>query len=591
MIIDSDDDVPPAQSAPQAPPEADFEEEEEELDPDHPYPSIIQQLRLSLNTQVLHIAVPQIPTISAVRPADSIPAIFGKKIVFAVTCADYGVRVITLPLSPPSDAAKEAPFSPKSQWGEEIVKVPTHAGHQSIPRGIAMTWTSRSEPTFDEDSGDEMNVDADENTDAGTTPGRRRARRKQSRSRSGHRAEKGWDLLVASHSTELGGLLKIWRFGLTETSIAAITPIAAYQTLSLRKLATQVVFNSAQYPKRRHSQLLITDASGNARIYDPFAPRQASRTAGTKPEPGNYVALFRTTFEHTKSNSPTPPVLAARKPILDAAWASDGHHILALLADGEWGIWDVGRTGPSPPSDPSAFSIRGFVVTSESSRSGGGPSSPKTRNGRTSLAPMTPNTRRTKGESLFHGVSTSSSIPNHGGVSVASLPSVAGGASEDSVVIWYGSEVFRIPNLEKFLSRTASGSANGGSLPAPGLSPLQGIALHGEAITSVNQLDTTFREARLAIPRDVLISTDHRIIITVNTTQSLGRDLNAAFAKEQADEAEARKTDQALLARGELDLGGMGRLLEDMEGSGSASAQRSMVIGNPRKVLFASSTT
>ncbi|KAF2800815.1 hypothetical protein K505DRAFT_227892 [Melanomma pulvis-pyrius CBS 109.77] len=584
MIIDSDDDAPPA---PQALPKADFEEEEEELDPDHPYPSIIQQLRLSLNTQVLHIAVPQIPAISAVRPADSIPAIFSKKIVFAVTCADYSVRVITLPLSPPSDAAKATPFRPKSQWGEEVVKVPTHAGHQSIPRGITMTWTSRSEANFDEGSGDDMNVDADEST----TPGRRRARRKQSRSRSGHRAEKGWDLLVASHSTELGGLLKIWRFGLTGTSIAATTPIAAYQTLPLRKLATQVIFNSAQYPKRRHSQLLITDASGNARIYDPFAPRQASRTAGTKPEPGNFIALFRTTFEHTKSNSPTLPVLAARKPILDAAWASDGHHILALLADGEWGIWDVGRTGPSPPSDPSAFSIRGFVVTSESSRSGSGPSSPKIRNGRTSLAPMTPNTRRTKGESLFHGVSTSSSTPNHGGVSVASLPSVVGGASEDSVVIWYGSEVFRISNLEKFLSRTASGNANGGSLPAPGLTPLQGIALHGEAITSVNQLDTTVREARLAIPRDVLIFTDHRVIITVNTTQPLGRDLNAAFAKEQADEAEARKTDQALLARGELDLGGMGRLLEDMEGSGSASGQRSMVIGNPRKVLFASSTT
>jgi hypothetical protein len=593
MIIDSDDEAPPAQSATpaRALPEAEFEEEEEELDPDHPYPSIIQQLRLSLNTEVLHIAVPQIPTVSALRPADTVPAIFSKKIVFTVACADYSVRIITLPLSPPSDTAKESPFSAKSQWSEEVLKVPTHAGHQSIPRGVTMTWTSRSEPTFEEESGDEMNVD--ETTDAGTTPGRRRTRRRQSRSQSGRRADEGWDLLVASHSIELGGLLKIWRFGLTETSVTATSPIAAYQTVSLRKLAAKVVFNSAQYPKRRHSQLLITDASGNARIYDPFATsirnRQASRVAGTKPEPGNFVALFRTTFEHTKSKAPIPPVLAVRKPILDAAWASDGHHVLALLADGEWGIWDVDRSGPSPPSDPSAFSIRGFVFT-ENSRSGGGSSSPK-RNGRSTLAPMTPNTRRTKEEALFQGVSTNFSVPTRGGVSVASFPSTTGGVSEDSVILWYGFEAFRIPNLGKFWSRTASGNADGGALPAPGLTPLQGLALHGEAITSVNQLETTIRETRLAIPRDVLISTDHRLIIAVNTTQPLGRDLNAAFAKEQAEEVEARRTDQALLARGELDLGGMDRLLEDMEGSGSASGQRSMVLGNPRKVLFASSTS
>lgn len=594
MIIDSDDEAPPAQSTTtpaRALPEAEFDDEEEELDPDHPYPSVTQQLRLSLNTEVLHIAVPQIPTVSALRPADTVPAIFAKKIVFTVACADYSVRVITLPLSPPSDTAKQSPFSAKSQWGEEVVKVPTHAGHQSIPRGVTMTWTSRSEPTFEDESGDEMNVD--DTTEASATPGRRRIRKRQSRSQSGRRSDEGWDLLIASHSTELGGLLKIWRFGLGETSVTATTPIEAYQSVPLRKLATKVAFNSAQYPKRRHSQLVITDALGNARIYDPFAlstgSRQASRIASTKAEPGCFVALFRTTFEHTKPNSTTPPLLAARKPILDAAWASDGRRILALLADGEWGIWDVDRSGPNPPSDPSAFSIRGFVVT-ESSRSGGGSSSPK-RSGRSTLAPMTPNTRRTKEETLFQGVPTSSSVPPRGGVSVASLLSTTGGTSEDSVVLWYGSEAFRIPDLEKFWTRAASGNDNGGSLPAPGLISLQGLALHGEAITSVNQLDTTVREARLAIPRDVLVSTDHRLIITVNTAQPLGRDLNAALAKEQAEEVEARRTDQALLARGELDIGGMGRLLEDMEGSGSVNGQRSMTLGNPRKVLFASSTT
>jgi hypothetical protein len=91
----------------------------------------------------------------------------------------------------------------------------------------------------------------------------------------------------------------------------------------------------------------------------------------------------------------------------------------------------------------------------------------------------------------------------------------------------------------------------------------------------------------MAIPRDILISAEHRLIISTGTTQSLGRDLNAAFAQEKVESDEARKTDQALLSHGELDLGGMDRLLGDMEGSNVLS--KNLTLGNPRKVLFASS--
>jgi hypothetical protein len=130
MIIDSDDDEPAKTAASQPPREAEFEDEEEELDPDQPYPSIVQQLHLPLSTQVLHIAVPQIPTASSLRTTDTIPPLFSKKMVFTVACADSTIRIITLPLNPPSDAAKEKPHGSKSQFGEEIVKI---HGHQSIP--------------------------------------------------------------------------------------------------------------------------------------------------------------------------------------------------------------------------------------------------------------------------------------------------------------------------------------------------------------------------------------------------------------------------------------------------------------------------
>jgi hypothetical protein len=93
----------------------------------------------------------------------------------------------------------------------------------------------------------------------------------------------------------------------------------------------------------------------------------------------------------------------------------------------------------------------------------------------------------------------------------------------------------------------------------------------------------------MAVSRDALVSTEHRLMIITSATEPLGRDFNAAFAREQAETEETRRTDQALLASGELDLGGMDRLLEDMEGSGSG--QHNLVLGNPRRVLFASSTS
>ncbi|ORY15869.1 hypothetical protein BCR34DRAFT_477360 [Clohesyomyces aquaticus] len=567
MIVDSDDEGP-AEQGPEEPEQAEFESGDEELDPDAPYPTIIQHLRLSLNTAVLHIAVPDVPPVSSTRAADSVPAIFRKKIVFAVACADYTVRIITLPLSPPSAATKETPANARAPWGEDVIEIGSRIGHQTIPRGITMTWTSRAEPTFRDREEDDMQVDDEE--DVSMTPRRRRSPRKHSRSQSGRRGEsEGWDVLVASHSAEIGGLLKIWRFPLTETSVTTPTPFLPYQTLNLRTPASRVLFNSATYPIRRHSQLLITDSSGIARIYDPFAvsnhQRRASRLSRKDSESGSYVALFRTSFENSISSAPFPPALTVRKPIIDAAWAAEGHHIVALLTDGEWGIWDTDRSGPSPPADPSSFSVRGFVGNTDPNRSNGSASDSKSRNGRSSLAPMTPRTRRVKEESLFSGV-----------------------PSEDSVIIWYGTEIYKIPNLRQWWARTVGGQA--GSLYGSGLSRAPTLALYGESITAVDQFEITSREARMAIPRDALVLAEHRLIITTNTASKPGLDLTGALNQERAEDEEIRKTDQALLARGELDIGGMERLLEDMDGSGSPSASRSLVLGNPRKVLFASST-
>lgn len=576
MIIDSDDDAPANPAPAKTMAQAEFEAEEEELDPDQPYPSIVQQIRLSFNTGVVHIAVPQVPTASALRPADTTPAIFSKKLIFTAICADSTIRVVTLPLSPPPHSAKEQPLSQTSQYGEEVFRF---HGHQNIARGVTMTWTSRGEQSAKYDSDDDMDVDAA--GPAGRTPGRRRrAQQTRPRSRPGTAAD--FDILIATHSSEVGGLFKIWRFELTETGVNGTHPIVPYKTVTLRKPASSIAFNTAQYPKRRHSHLLITDLTGTARVYDPFAPASRKRSASGQTEPGAFIASFKSTFESQKTNSFTPPILATRKAILDAGWASDGRHIVALLADGEWGVWDCDQSGPSPPTDPAAFSMRGFVGTTEKDSSSSGPSSPK-RGGRSSLAPMTPNTRRRKEDSLFHSSSSGIAVPIRGGVSVASSISSNGTVSEDSVVIWYGAEVYRIADFAKFWARNTSAN-KGQSLPGPGLTQIHDIPLLGESITSITQFDTTAAASRMAIGRDLLIAAEHRLIISASTNQPQERDL---FAPTPAEEEASRRADQALLASGELDIGGMDRLLEDMEGSGSGL--KSLSTGNPRRVLFASS--
>ncbi|CAI6338830.1 unnamed protein product [Periconia digitata] len=576
-VIDllSDSDSDPKEPAPKPLPKAAFADEEEELDLDHPFPPVIQHINLSLRTDVLHVAVPPIAPASELLSAGTTPPIFANKLVFAVACADFTVRIITLPLNPPSNVAKDRTSPSKSLYGEEVATIPAYAGHQDIPRGVSMTWTARDASSRKPSQVDEMDVDTVEGN----------ASNKQTTQNDGDApamSSDNFDLLLASHSSELGGLLKLWRFNLTKTSVQMDGPVSPSHTLTLQKPATKVTFNTAQYPKARHTQLLIADKSGAVRIFDLSAERKMR--AGTRlAKSGAFVASFKTGFEHAKANA--PPALAGRKPVLDAAWISDGHHIIALLSDGEWGVWDIDRSGPSPPADPSVFSLRGFVGTSDSERASSGPASPKSRSGRSSLVPMTPNTRRRKEETLFHGTSpTTTSIPTNGGISVASLTAAHHEHVEDSVVIWYGSEIHRITDLAKFWKRTAS-AANGTSMSGSGLSRIQDVSLFNESITSVGQFSTTTQEARMAVPRDVVVSGEHRLVILANAPQSGGKNLMGLFTGEQAEDEETRKTDRALLARGELDLGGMDRLLDDMGGSGS----NSLVIGNPRKVLFASS--
>ncbi|KAL1642726.1 hypothetical protein SLS58_005230 [Diplodia intermedia] len=574
VMIDLTDDEPS-----QAPPtvvddDVEFESEEEEEDEAEPYPPVVQQLDLPLGTEVLYMSFPQVPTISPYRPADLIPPIFNERIVLSVVCADSSVRVVTLPLTPPSHARKAADRSKsKAPYGEQVLRIEGQHGHQSIPRGITMTWSSRTSDTFPD--GMEMDADASDDDDTDSFRSRKLIQ-------SDEPLE--WDLIVASHSVEVTGLLHIFRIPLVlkdnQFSFTA-EPVFPYQTQYLSSPATRVYFSSSQFPSPRHLQLLVADSKGSVKVYDPLAPprarpRSAGRDVVIEPKPGAWIASFSTSFEIPKHIKASNPYLARRKGILDAKWASDGKSIVALLSDGEWGVWamDGASTARNASTKPvSTFALRGYVSGAEHKASTStGPAQVKPSSKSLTLAPMTPNTRRTREETLFHGpVATPTTDSSHGGVSISSsFTAVGGGQVEDSIVIFYGDDLYRIPNLQQFWSRSTH-STSSGSLYGPGLTRVDGASLYGEPVTDVEQFGKPKgAAARMGVPRDLLVVGERRIVVlaTVSPEAKAGGNL---FARELEATDRTDRVDQDLLRRGELDIGGMDRMLDTLASGGAGT--------------------
>ncbi|KAF2085349.1 hypothetical protein K490DRAFT_18819, partial [Saccharata proteae CBS 121410] len=545
VMIDLTEDEPVETAAPTSEEESEYETEEEEEE-SAPYPPVVQHLDMPLGAEVLHLAFPHIPPVSSLRPADSIPGIFTKRIVLSVACADCSVRIITLPLAPFHDALKAIRSA-------QVLRIEGQHGHQSIPTGLAMAWTSRDPSTFE--STEDME-DSDDDGDA-------RMIRSFAQNQTGLRE---WDIVIASHSVELTGLLHIFRIpilmGENQWSLSK-DPIFPYQTQHLPSPAVQVTFSPAQHPNRRHLQLLVADMKGSVKVYDPLAPskvrpRSSHSTRDSETKLGAWIASFATRYEMSKDSTSGLPGLAQRKRVLDVQWASEGGSIIALLSDGEWGVWDVDGLNPGKTTNKSTskFAIGGFVNTASSSSIA--PRQTGT-NRSMALAPMTPNTRRTKEESLFHGSPENPTGISRGGISVASSLNHSGSRMEDSIIIWYNENIYRIPNLQAYWNRGAA------SLSGPGIISIEGVSLYGELCNGVEQFAQKSHAARMGVPRDLLITGEHRFIVLSSTpTQATG----GLFSNlNPIDDLETSRIDQTLLDSGELDLGGVDRLIDSMEQS------------------------
>jgi hypothetical protein len=199
--------------------------------------------------------------------------------------------------------------------------------------------------------------------------------------------------------------------------------------------------------------------------------------------------------------------------VLDAQWVSNGQRIIALLADGEWGIWNYTyalRTSATQPYANSEFAIHGFIQEAEQ------------------VGKLSP----------------------RGGMSVQQTMT-GSGEIEESVIAWYNKKIYAIPSSQKAWARaTQLGEENDIRLQT---SPIKGFDLCGEALTSVAQLSAT----------RFVITAEHKLLFLSSKSSTPTIDPQPKFSPFNSTLLDPIE-DQRLLTTGALDITGLERMLDSM---------------------------
>lgn len=611
MVIDLDDEEP--ELGPSSTQPAEFEEQDEEIDPSEPYLKILRSINIPFGTAARHLAIPHMPSHVSQASVGAYPPIYSTHIIVAVACDDLSVRLVSLPLTPPPLEAKDL-----STWGIQIVKiVPT--SHQDLLSSITITHTSTP-------------ADPEDDVDKGKSRSRSRSRLGTTTASTGTASGgQQWCFLIASTSPTAGGLLLVHQ--LPSTFDMAFNHLPESHVLLQRQhfrsplIRSTIRFNSSVYPAERHSNILVTFPDGGCvKIYqalpDPnlaysqgrrgSAATMDSTTSSSRSlpmsatRPGRLLVTLYTGFiESSESVSDS-----RRKRVLDAAWVLGGRAVVVLLEDGEWGVWDIEGAGPPSASNKNLFegqenvsgiqggaltrfSLRGLLTPPADQAPKTHQAEPKnTKSGR--LAPMTPQTRKVRSDGLFRGSASgnpSAGTPgrfSHGCIHVTehqTANSSTTTAMNESILLSLGNINLSIPSL---LALWRAESTGKGSLDSSGTvrpTPFTALQLGGEQQRSIavlpqpsNATHHTLFGSKAGRLTDVIISTDNRLIMLVSP---ISEPHLSAPTSQGADGASARTdTDQLLLTQGNLDIDGVDRILDRMtNGSSQAVARPSKSVG------------
>ena len=472
MILDSSDDEPAASADPVY--SATFEETEPEFDERNPYSHVLTCVDIQFGTAATALAV-----------CEKVEG----KIVFAATCADSTVRLVTLPLAPPGleqqAAAKGKKKGTEAKWGETIHVL---GGFSTAPDLVATTYQSstatHSFPT----------------------------------------------LLVASHSREVTGLLLLHTIpvspedGKPTYSVAASHP-GPSTSQYLPSPASSLDFSPTS------STLLLGFKSGCVRLYSPTT--------------SSWQLTLHTPFAHASPSSTHHN--AARKAVLDAKYVLNGKAIAVLLSDGEWGVWDLLGASPLGSNSKSILSqggIKGGAVTSFAI--GGFIDGPPKSSHHKSLAastqskfaPLTPATRKTV--DVTAGLTSKSGIPGGdattGKISVVSLHKSATQAHDDQVAFWIGDSYAVIHSLRGFWQGKTrhGGSLFGGGEKCATLERVECVQLRGEKATGMSQFEN-----------EMCVVGEHRMVF-VKSNKEVNRGRRMEFDEEEEIEGGLEGLDRSL---------------------------------------------
>ncbi|KAL2072389.1 hypothetical protein VTL71DRAFT_11732 [Oculimacula yallundae] len=530
ISLDSDEDGNPAKQ-PAFVDKPEFEDHEEELDPSHPYSGILQELDLWFGTEVLGLALLPSTILKADSPswhgADSVK----QSIVFAASCADNSVRLVRLPLTPPSPASKERPElrsdftlanAGKGTWGESVAIL---NGHQKPSDGVSITMEFPG-----------TKADSKPSSDA--------------------------HVVVVSHSREVTGRLLLWRLPVKPSN----NQVEPFQSIALASPAKSVSFNPS-LSKQYSSHLLVAEAVGVCRIYDYKLVLKSNEEPSEilSSEHGTWLLSLYASFPPAKNNAQSSQQTGAhtgfgRKAVVDAQWVSGGRAVVVLLNDGEWAVWDIEGVGPNAPQgilgrqgikggSISEYSLTGYIDGASKIRTSGPVQITSSR-----FAPMTPGSR--KAADPFSGRGADSRI--QGQISVLEVRSSSPTTpSEESILFWLGDTYAVIPNLAKYWAANAQKTGGSGSLfngpSGARMIKIENIDLQGERCSGIEQIV----KGTTSSTSDILILAENRLTLLVS----------AKSIRERPTEKSASRL--ALVERsingGDLDITGIDQALANLD--------------------------
>ena len=504
MIIDSDDDEPPPpppQPKASPPRDASFEEGEDEEEASGHGPPIVQYLDLVLGVDTFDISFPPFITSTSFLP-EGLSSIASRQMVFAVACFDGQTRVITIPLLPPSKSQKtviEGRFGSRSaqisagSWRGQLLALGSPQIYAGFPTRVGLTFSPGEEGSSAEGANGEIRAKGDKDGNTGS-----KGRNSASRS-SAPRQEMTWDVLVASVSSGAIPMLLVHRIPLicaSSSSTAKLSTASDHaiplQTQDLSSIVSQIYFNPSAHPAERHSQLLVVGSTGCVRIYDccsrsVHAASQSptgQKTAddGSGDDRGSWLLSLYTHFADSEVGDGTGHVMAAnfmrRKQVVDAKWVLGGKAVVALLSDGQWGVWDIEGAGPAAARGGGLMrevgrnGIKGGAVTpwnvygriGTTAPGDGLPPGPgKTKDNSTKLVPRTPRTRRTVEKQLFGATADGRQPRLHGGITVRAVKASPTDAPDrESIAFRFDERIAVLPDLWAYWENQVARRSNAG---------------------------------------------------------------------------------------------------------------------------------